>query len=462
MARANYAISWLYGEFRVARFIKGELDAQWASEELVNTQAGLIRALDEACNHMDLTVKGDVTVVHEHDLHTHDYLEVPTMKKRDLEKYLARKVEQNKNFEEDAAWCYHQVRHQGGKEGVLLHQLPRNIVDSTVAACTAAGLAPKRYVPLTEIVSDYIPTTDIEPSQMVIVLACFDQRVEIILALGDGEALFVRELNYGATADMVERLVTDVNRTVRYTKQQVGRSVDVAWVMGHPEWQVVEGLREGVEVPVEFDADASDPNFWSLWATRLSGKLSANFISAFEQKNINVEMFRRVGVYTTAAVIVLSALMTVLSSALVAHRNDQMEEIMQRSDAVRTTIDSKEMMLAELVTQQGHLDRLRATSQNLPSLLMLHLSRLVPEDVTLTSVSVNQSPDGWHVEMQGRVHGYMRHGARVLAGFENRISGPPWQIHVHQSFKSTWMEQFSQGKMGSAAEAGFFIAGSLQ
>ena len=84
MARANYAISWLYGEFRIARFVRGELDAQWASDELVNSQAGLIRALDQACNHMDLTVKGDVTVVHEHDLHTHDYLEVPTMKKRDF------------------------------------------------------------------------------------------------------------------------------------------------------------------------------------------------------------------------------------------------------------------------------------------------------------------------------------------------------------------------------------------
>ena len=286
MARANYAISWLYGEFRIARFVRGELDAQWESEELVNTQAGLIRALDKACSQIDLTVKGDVTVVHEHDLHTHDYLEVPTMKRRDLEKFLQRKVEQNKSFEEDSAWCYHTVQHQGGKEGVLLHQLPKNIVDSTVAACTAAGLAPKNYVPLTEIVSDYLPTQDIEKSQLVLVLACFEQRVEIILALGDGEALFVRELNYGATEEMVERLITDVNRTVKYTRQQLGRGVDIAWIMGHPEWQVVEGLREGVEVPVHFDAEAADPNFWSLWATRLSGKLSANFISVFAQKEM--------------------------------------------------------------------------------------------------------------------------------------------------------------------------------
>ena len=462
MSRANYAISWLYGEFRIARFVRGELDAQWASEELVNSQAGLMRALDQACNHMDLTVKGDVTVVHEHDLHTHDYLEVPAMKKRDLEKFLHRKVEQNKVFEEEAAWCYHKVRHQGGKEGVLLHQLPRGIVDSTVDACTAAGLAPKRYVPLTEIVSDYLPTTEIEPQQMVLVLACFDERVEIILALGDGEALFVRELNYGAKAELVERLVTDVNRTVKYTRQQVGRPVDIAWVMGHPEWQVVEGLRDGVEVPVHFDAEAADPNFWSLWATRLSGKLSANFISVFEQKDISIEMFRRVGVYATSWMLIIAATLTAFTSALVAHRNDQMAKIEIRSKEVEAAISLKEILLSDLQTQQEHLNRLRATSQNLPSLLLLHLSQLTPSEVILTNVAVNQSPEGWTLELQGRVHGDMRHGARVLAGFEEAISEPPWEITIDRSFKQTWMEQFRQGKMGGEVPAGFQIAGSLQ
>ena len=462
MARANYAISWLYGEFRVARFVRGQLDAQWASEELVNTQAGLIQALDQAGNHMDLSVKGDVTVVHEHDLHTHDYLEIPTMKKRDLEKFLQRKVEQNKVFEEDAAWCYHKVRHQGGKEGVLLHQLPKGIVNSTVAACTAVGLAPKNYVPLTEIVSDYLPTTEIEPQQMVLVLACFNERVEIILALGTGEALFVRELNYGAKADAVDRLVTDVNRTVKYTRQQLGRPVDIAWVMGHPEWQIVEGLRDGVEVPVHFDADAADPNFWSLWATRLSGKLSANFISVFEQRDINVETFRRVGVYATAWILVLSTVLTLTTSALVAHRNDRIEKIAERSDEVEDAIKLKENALGDLKTQKDHLERLRATSQNLPSLLLLHLSALTPDEVTLTDVAVNRSPEGWTLELQGRVQGDMRHGARVLAGFEQAISAPPWEIYIDRSFRQTWMEQFRQGMLGGDVPAGFQITGTLR
>ncbi len=43
------------------------------------------------------------------------------IKKKDLEKYLQRRVEQDKSFAEEAEWCYHNVSHQGGKQGVLLH-----------------------------------------------------------------------------------------------------------------------------------------------------------------------------------------------------------------------------------------------------------------------------------------------------------------------------------------------------
>ena len=462
MSRTTYAISWLYGEFRVARFSRGKIDAQWESPTLVNTQAALIGALDAACQHMDLGIKGDVIVVHEHDLHTHEYLEVPGMKRRDLEKYLARRVENNKSFDEDAAWCYHMVHHKDGKEGILLHQLPRNIVDSTVAACTAAGLVPKSYVPLTEIVSDYLPTTDVDAQNRVLVLACFEERIEMILALGDGEALFVRELNYGANEENVERLVTDVNRTLRYTRQHSGRTVDVAWIMGHPPWTVVDELRKQVEVPVEFDADAADPNFWALWATKLSGKRAANFISVFEQKNITGEVLRRVGVFSTAAVIITALFLTLVTSGLVAHRNEQMRELEQRSASVQQSIADLEEILANNREQQEHLDRLRATSHNLPSLMLQHLSQMTPPEVTLTEVAIEQSNVGWQVRMAGLVAGDLRHGARVLAGFESALAEPPWRMSVTQSFKQTWMEQFEQGKLADASGLGFAIAGDLK
>ncbi len=461
MARTSYSISWLYGEFRIARLHKGNIAAQWEAPERVETHAQLVRALDAASNHVDLSIKGDVTVVHEHDLHTHDYLEVPSMKRRDLEKYLQRRVEQDKSFEEDAAWCYHKVSHRDGKEGVLLHLLPKRLVKSTTAACTAVGLAPKNYVPLTEIVSDYLPTRDIAHDQLIVVVACFNERTEIILALGDGEALFVRELNYGLSSETVERLVQDINRTVRYTRQQLGRGVDTAWMMGHLAPQFAAELEAGVEMPVYFDDEAEDPYFWAQWATRLSGKLSANFISVFAQKNMTGEVFRRVGAWSTAAVIAVAGFLTLFTGGLVTHRADQMRSIEQRSDQVRTLIAEVEQKVSAGKSKQDHLNRLRATSHNLPSLMMVHLSRLTPSEVTLTEVEIQRSGGAWRVALSGTVAGDMRRGARILARFEQDLEQPPWRVAVRQSFTETWMEQFEQGKLSDSGRLGFQIAGEM-
>ncbi len=461
MSRTRYSISWLYGEFRIARFHRGTIAAQWEAPGRVETHADLVRALDAASNHVDLGIKGDVTVVHEHDLHTHDYLEVPSMKRRDLEKYLQRRVQQDKSFDEDAAWCYHKVSHRGGKEGVLLHLLPKRLVKSTTAACTAVGLAPKNYVPLTEIVSDYLPTKDIAHDHLVVVVACFNERTEIILALGDGEALFVRELNYGLSAETVDRLVQDINRTMRYTRQQLGRSVDGAWMMGRIAPEFEAQLEIGVEMPVHFDREAEDPYFWAEWATHLSGKLSANFISVFAQKNMTGEVFRRIGAWSTAAVLAVAAFMTLFTGGLVAHRADQMRDIQQRSDQIRDLIATVEEKVATGKSKQDHLTRLRATSHNLPSLMMVHMSRLTPEEVVLTEVTIERSGGGWRFALRGTVTGDLRHGARVLARFEEELAQPPWRVQLRQSFTETWMEQFEQGMLSDSGRLGFQIAGDL-
>ena len=47
MGATSYAISWLYGEFRLARFHHGTLAAAWTAEELVETPVDLLNALHE-------------------------------------------------------------------------------------------------------------------------------------------------------------------------------------------------------------------------------------------------------------------------------------------------------------------------------------------------------------------------------------------------------------------------------
>ena len=225
---------------------------------------------------------------------------------------------------------------------------------------------------------------------------------------------------------------------------------------------VAARLDAGIDIPVYFDENAADPYFWARWATRLSGKLCANFISVLTQRNITAESVRRVAAWSTAAVIAVSVLMTLFTGGLVAHRADQKRDIQVRSNEVRELIQQVESKLSAGRLKQDHLGRLQATSKNFPSIMLAHLSVLTPAQVTLTSVSIARAAQGWQVSLQGQVAGDMRESARLLARFEERLSQPPWQLSLSQSFTETWMQQFEQGKLKQSGKLGFQIAGNFR
>ncbi|MEM7077054.1 MAG: hypothetical protein AAF513_00370 [Pseudomonadota bacterium] len=457
----RYAISWLYGEFRVALIRRRQLEAHWVAPDKVETTAQLLEALDAAADHMDLSLKGDVVVVHEHDLHSHDYLEVPAMGKRDLEKYLHRRVEQDKTFIQKPAWCYHQVRHKDGKQGVLLHLLPKDLVDATTKACAAAGLAPKSYVPLTEIVSDHLPSVDLIVGELVLVVANFAERTELIVAHRSGEALFVRELSYGGVPENLERLVTDINRTIRYARQQLGRVIDMALIMGQMETAVLNACAERLEVPVAIDEDANDPFFWALAATRLSGRLSANFISVFAQNNLDWELARRVGVLASVAMLVVSIGSTLIAQGWLARIAGLKSDAQADALVVQKDIDQVRDRLESGQRKVDHLARLRTAGRDLPTRYLAYLTRVVPPEVTLTRIQFGSTDQGVELALQGFVPGDLRQGARTLAGFERALQARPWEIEITESFTRLWMEQFARGGPDSERPLRFVIRGRL-
>ncbi len=157
----------------------------------------------------------------------------------------------------------------------------------------------------------------------------------------------------------------------------------------------------------------------------------------------------------------ITVLLSLVTSGLVAHRNEQIRTLEERASIVREKIDELEMLVDLGSTQQDHLSRLRAATHNLPSLFLLHLSQLAPAEVVFTEVVVDQAASGWTVSLQGTVAGDLRHSARTMAGFEADLEAPPWSLEVTKSFRETWMEQFNQGKSDADASSGFQIVGVM-
>lgn len=458
----SYAISWLYGEFRIARFHHGKLVEQWEAPALVESGRDLIDALETASQHMEFDHGGELTVVHEHDLHRHEFLQIPTMGKRDLEKYLLRRVLENKSFDADAEWCYHEAKHRDGSEGVLLHLLPKSLVELTASSCVAMGLNPKRYVPLTEIISAYVPEREGDNDRLLLIVAGFSERTEIIVTLADGEVLLVRELSYGLGSGQNDRLVTDVNRTIRYSQQQVARSVDECWAMGEFSDSARADLERQVEVPVTFHEESRSHWFWAERGAQLKGRLSANFISVFGQQTMTGDKVKRLGALATIVVIAMAIGLTILVSGIVAHNRDQIDHVVSMNTGLRTEIETLDAAIRVATVRSKQLASLRANRFNLPSVFLLHLSDLTPSAVTLTNAVVDQSGQGWEVSIEGVVRGDLRTGVRDLDLFESSLAAPPWQLEVSESWKVSWLDQFEVGYSATDADVGFRIKGYLQ
>lgn len=456
---ARYAVSWLYGEFRIARLSRGRVVEEYSAPDLVETPEELATALQKARNHVDFRRRGQVAVLHEHDLHSHEFFEVPRMRKRDLERYLARQVAQSTAFPDEPAWCYHEASHGDGQEGVLLHLLPERIVSSTVAACEAENLKVASYVPLTEIISDYLPT--LELSGTIVVATLFRTRVEIVVCDADGEALFVRELAYGFSEGPIGRLAMDINRTIRYTKQQTGRRVDqVRLIADLPTEQLLEMSRD-VEVEVHVDPTTNAPTFWLERVSALTGKLDANFI-ATNRVGLSPEVLQRMGVFASIGFVASCLLVSAIVAQIHAASENLIVRVQSQNQTLEEDIAELERLLGASREQADHLARMKANTFNLPTLFVLHLSRITPPSITFNDVSVVKVDEHWQVSIQGQIDTELANTARELTLFEDLLAGEPWNLAVTASWKDSWFNQLTSGAMRDGQPVGFELAGVLR
>ena len=462
MKVTGYAISCLYGDFRMARFERDKLveDFKWSGT--VESNSDFVNALRDARASIRIKKNGRVSIVHEHDLHVHTHFEIPRMSRRDLEKYLQRKVDQQPKSKGELTWCYHEAKHSDGTEGVLLHMLPKKIVDTIIVTCTAMGLTPKRFVPLTEIISNYLPSLGIDEKELVLVVALFNKRAEIVVGLGDGEALFVRELNFGANGKFHERLALDINRTVRYTQQQTGKTINQAWVIGDRPDDLLTSLGDIPKVKIHLDEKSNNPFFWMVEAAHLPNILSANFVSALVQRNITRESLRRTGVWLTLFLILSAATLTVSFNKKTTVAKAAINALISENSDLGSQIEELDQMISMTDQKLDRLVNLQSNSLNMPGIFLLHLSRLTPMPLVLHDVEIVSESGGWKVSIRGESEHQSNRISDSLAEFESALSSKPWNMQVTKSWKIEWYQQLKQGRLQDGKSTPFEISGLLQ
>ena len=458
----DFGIEWAYGEFHIARFHHGECVEQWTSPYPVNDLSDINSALYDASEHIDLSRGGDIAIAYEDDMHTHEFVETPKMSRRDLEKFLQRRVERHKAFEGDAAWCYHDVSRNQQSTGVLLHLMPKRIVDAVIRICEEYNLRARRLVPLTEIMSEHVPSYQAKDDDVILVIALFATRVQMIVAHGNGNVLFVRELKHSWKSDAFGRFIVEINRTIGYARQHIGPILTGAYIIGEYAPQLIDEIKSQLDVKVEVDEQATARSFWMQEVSELPQKLSSNFIPRLARRALTRKAGIRFGVLVATGLSVASLLIAAVMEIMIAQTGYDEKMMATEITSLELKIEDLKSDLRELETNEKRLNQLTADAFNLPAVFLSHLGALIPANMSLTQANINRSDAYWDIELTGTSKLLLSELPFALAQLEAKLVSPPWNVSITQSWQEVWMEQLRNGGAAQDMVSGFQISGRLR
>lgn len=458
----NIGISWTYTELHVVTIRNGQLEKSWTSSYPITNLEDFSDALFEVCNELDLKRGGRVSIAYESDVHTHEFLELPNMKKKDMQKYLQRRISSEKPFDEDAAWCYHEARHDKNTEGVLLHLMPKNIVDAMIRICDEFFFVAKRLVPLTEIYTSHISCLKLDDKEKLLLIALFDNRVQMVVASGSGEILFVRELAFSWDDDEGKRLLTDVDRTLRYAKQRTGGGVTRVIIMGDQSVQAKEILQNTINIPIVMDESSADCFFWAKKVSDLPITRENNFIPKLARSAITKRTGMRVSVMSVACLL----LMTLSFSGWVEYKlsieNEPQEKIVSDIDGLQQQLSQLQDKLSAAKNNRKQLDKLVVTGLDLPVIFFNYLGNLTPKDMQLNSAEIFRETKIWRFHLTGKSSLEFTRIPELLTRWESGLSAEPWNATIDLGWKQTWLSQLHAGAAANDTETAFELGGVLR
>ena len=459
---AHFGISWIYEEFHAVRMSHGKCVTEWRSPKPVSDLHEFAVSLNAAYRALDMRRGGDVAIAYESDEHAHTFLDLPPMSERDMEKYLSRRVLQEKSFEAAPAWSYRSHAGNGHGRSVLLHVMPASIRDAIMRICEENHIIPRRLLPLTDVMAQHVVRDGHKHEENALLIALFKSRIEMVVINAAGDPLFVRELGFHWNAGEMERLRTDIERTLLFARQRLSSPIGVVSLMGGDAIEAAEHLQPHFDITLKPDEESLEASFWAAEVNRLPKNTRTNFIPRSMQRAITsrqlVTTSKRMAI--TASVVAFAVMLSVeyfvfrYSDAdhLMVNRIDDLEAEHLRLDGERDT----------LVQLRGQLALLQPPEHVLPLVFMQRLGDLLPENMLLHRAELTRAETGWSFALQGTNQPTLSTTAGNLQQLAVRLSDSPWYAQVSDSWQDAWLQQLRNGQAANDELVRFHLEGELQ
>ncbi len=399
------SISWLNNEVVAVAIHRGVVGETWKasfSAESVPEFNSLLREAVQKTNYKGTSV----SLLLANPRLAQKLVDVPPVTGSGLVKIIQREAQQQKFFNDEAAWTFQSSLTVKDVQRVILHLLPKALLDQFIQACETNGLLLTSVVPVSAVLHQQLTRLPLNKDDVALLAAETGGFTTVVVGRADGQLLLVRTL-LGDWNKNVDRMMVDLKRTIAFITQQFDLNINAGvWLFGQGAEQQAPVLQLLLAQSVQISPVEYKPEYWTLQAAKLRLDATPNFIGVEMQQAPQRRMFGWVvGVVTT--LMVLSS----LAVAIILYMLAKQESVQAGSLRER---------VAQLVLQQQDLERRNAEysgkdqltkevldSQHapVPVWMMGYLSEALPAELVVTNLQVNWGGHEWNVHLAGALQG---------------------------------------------------------
>ncbi len=430
----------------------GKVLGTWSASSPIHELAEFNLAIRDVCSALKVRQGSQMAMCYESRLISHPFIHVPVMKQGDLEKVLARRVEQEKVFEEHASWSWTRTLPAKDGDGVLLHVMPRSVRDAIIRICEEFYLTPVRIVPLSEVMGRHLRELAEDDEGFHLQVALFANQMEIMVARGDGTLLFLRDISSGWRGE-VNRVQQEIERTALYAKQQFGVEISTVWISGDGGEAIAAQIDQAVDAKVLADPLEATSVPWAQAVTALPGTLTSNLVPWYVQQRPRRRLIMRGSLLASALLLLLTVVTVGTVEGLLRDHREDSKALRARMEPVRKELLVLQQKAASVEEERRRLQVFKKLElPQAPLLFLRYLAAVQPRGVVLRRAEVSTRGQTWPFSLQGRAGNDPNGGLELVESFERRLTSPPMVAVITRHGEQSWQLAVQKGDANSFAQ----------
>jgi len=460
LKRNVLGINIFQGWIRAYRTDRSGKEIGWSADKKANTDDEMRAVLKEAV--AKTRSKGlYASILLDDILLRNTTFDIPLMGRRDLNKYIQRKVDHMKEFDHDALVSYTQYTIKK-RLFVSVFFLPKLFAQLLIKTCGQAGVYLVQIMPLAAARSAQFKALPIKDDEMAAFVINMYDKVSLIVGKTNGAVLSGRSIKADLEEDDdVNRIIKEIRRSILYSKQHYGENVSLIKVSDRFDEIVLDRISEDLKVTAEF-LPQSKRFYWVVELLKIPFKDLTNLISRKMQRRVRIRKYTR---FTASIVIVLwlAALIAVITVEYLLYKEGlPLAAVKEKVEAIEQELDQWEKRHHRVDTYKRSWDMMKAGGPRpVPAYFIGYLGNILPDGLILKKTSVKSADNGWEVALEGiSTNGHSK-TALELRAFSNSLRNGPFHLRLDKGWYEEWLKQMKKGPTGNSGTNSFLITGSI-